>query len=133
METIYIFYRELPLDQNNIFTTNLAEKNKVEEVRFKKSKEYAITGLSINQDINSDLVAVADVDKQEAISNLIQKLVKEKKEPDLDLKIYCEEAFEKIIPFEKKESSKVPNQKLTYYNTATKNKNRLNFITTFFT
>ena len=63
MEPIHIFYRELPLDENNIFTGNLAEKNEVEEVRFKKSKEYEITGLSINQDINSDLVAVADVDK----------------------------------------------------------------------
>ena len=63
MKPIHIFYRELPLDENNIFTGNLAEKNEVEEVRFKKSKEYEITGLSINQDINSDLVAVADVDK----------------------------------------------------------------------
>ena len=119
MEPIHIFYRELPLDENNIFTANLAEKNEVEEVRFKKSKEYAIIGLSINQDIDSDLVAVADVDKQKAISNLIQKIVKEKKELDLDYKIYGEEAFEKIIPFEKKESSKVPNQKLTYYNSTT--------------
>ena len=57
MEPIHIFYKELPLNENNIFTGNLPE------VRFKKSKEYAITGLSINQDINSDLVAVADVDK----------------------------------------------------------------------
>ena len=110
MEPIYIFYREFPLGENNIFTANLAEKNEVEEVRFKKSKEYAITGLSINQNIDSDLVAIADVDKQEAISNVIQTLVKEKKEPHLDLKIYCEEAFEKIIPFEKKENSKVRNQ-----------------------
>ena len=100
------------------------KKNEVEEVRFKKSKEYAITGLSINQDIDSDLVPIADVDKQDAISNLIGKLVKEKKEPDLDLKIHCEEAFEKIIPFEKRESSKVPNQKLTYYNTTTKKTKR---------
>ena len=103
------------------------KKNEVEKVWFKKSKEYAITGLSINQDIDSDLVAVADVDKQEAISNLIQKLVKEKKEPDLDLKIYCEEAFQKIIPFEKKGNSKVPNQKLTYYNTTTKKEEEVEF------
>ena len=129
MEPIHIFYRELPLDEDN--TANLAEKNQVEEVRFKKSKEYAITSLSINQDIDSDLVAVADVDKQEAISNLIQKLVKEKKEPDLDLKIYCEEAFEKIIPFEKKESSKVPNQKLTYYSITTKKQEEVKFYNYF--
>ena len=119
MELIHIFYRQIPLDEN-IFTANLAEKNEVEEVKFKKSKECAITGLSINQNVDSDLVAVANVDKQEVISNLLQKLVKEKKEPDLDPKIYCEETFEKIIPFEKKGSSKVPNQKLTYYNITTK-------------
>ena len=127
IEPIHIFYRELPLDKNNIFTGNLAEKNEVEEVRFKKSKECAITGLSINQGINSDVVAVANVGKQEAISNLIQKLVKEKKEPDVGLKIYCEKAFEKIIPFERKERSKVPNQKLIYYNTTTKKQEELEF------
>ena len=45
-----------------------------------------MTGLSINQDINSDVVVVPNVDKQEAISNLIQKLVKEKKNLTLALK-----------------------------------------------
>ena len=102
MEPIHIFHKELPLDENHIFTSNLAEKNEVEEVKFKKSKEYGVTGLSINQDVDSDLVAVIDTEKKEAISKLIQKLVKEKKKPDLDLRIYNEEAFEKIIPFTKK-------------------------------
>ena len=103
----------------------------MEEVRFKKSKEYAITGLSINQNIDSDLVAIADVDKQEAISNLIQTLVKENKEPHLDLKIYCEEAFEIIIPFEKRENPKVRNQKLTYYNTTAKKQEEVEFYDYF--
>ena len=41
-----------------------------------------------------------DTDRQEAISNLIQKLVKEKKEPNLDLKICNEEmVLDKITPF----------------------------------
>ena len=85
METIHIFYKELSTDKNNIFTANLAEKNEVEEVKFKKSRECAVTGLSINQDIDSDLFVVTDTDRQEAISNLIQKLVKEKKDPDQSL------------------------------------------------
>ena len=102
MELIHIFYKELLLNENNIFTANLAEKNEVEEVKFKKLKEYDVTGLSINQDVDSDLVAVTDTEKKEAISKLIEKLVKEKKEPDLDIRIYNEEAFEKIIPFTKK-------------------------------
>ena len=35
MEPIHIFYKELPLDENNIFTANLAEKNEVEKLKFK--------------------------------------------------------------------------------------------------
>ena len=85
MEPIHIFYEELSTDKNDIFTANLAEKNEVEEVKFKKSRECAVTGLSINQDIDSDLFVVTDTDRQEAISNLIQKLVKEKKDPDQTL------------------------------------------------
>ena len=81
----------------------LQKKNEVENVKFKKSFEYAVTGLSINQRIDSNLVAVIDTNRQTVLSNLIQKLVKEKKEPDLDLKIYNEEmTLDKIIPFHKK-------------------------------
>ena len=101
MEPAHIFYKELPIDKYNIFIANIVEENEVEEVRFKKSKEYAVTGLSINQDTDSSLAALTDTDRQEVISSLIQKLMKEKKEPDFDLRIYNEEAFEEIVPFQK--------------------------------
>ena len=45
MEPIHIFYKELPVDEGNIFTANIAEKNEVENVKFKKSVEYAVIGL----------------------------------------------------------------------------------------
>ena len=93
----------------------------------KKSKEYVITGLSINQDVHSDLVSVTYTDIQEAISNLIQKLVKEKKDPDLDLRIYNEEVFEKIIPFKRKTKSEIPPMQLTFYNTTTKIQEEVEF------
>ena len=48
MEPIHIFSEELPVDEINIFTANITEKNEVENVKFKKSLEYAVTGLSIN-------------------------------------------------------------------------------------
>ena len=120
MEPIHIFYRELPIDKNNIFTANLAEKNEVQEVKFKTSKEYAITGLSISQDIDSNIAAVTDTDREEIISNLTQKLVREKKDPNLDLRSYNEEAFEKITPFKKATESEIPPTKLTFYNATTK-------------
>ena len=94
MKPIHIFYNELPIDEN-IFTANLTEKNEVEGVRFKKSKKCAITGLSINQDVNSDLVAVTDTDRQEVISNLIQKHIKEKKNPTLILEFTMRKQLKK--------------------------------------
>ena len=64
----------------------LTEKNEVKKVKFRRSIEYAVTGLSINQDIDSGLIAVTDTDRQEAITNLIQRFLKEKKEPNPDNK-----------------------------------------------
>ena len=62
MEAIHICYKELPVDENNIFTADITEKNEVENVRFKKLLEYVVTRLSINQDIGSALVTVTDID-----------------------------------------------------------------------
>ena len=50
METAHIFYKELPKGDDNIFTANLSEKSEVQGMLFKKSNEFAVTGLSINQD-----------------------------------------------------------------------------------
>ena len=60
------------------------KKNEVEEVKFKKSWEYAVIVLSINQDVDSDLIEVTDTDRQEAKTHLIQRscnlrFVKERK------------------------------------------------------
>ena len=58
--------------------------------------------MSINQDTGSREVAITDTDRLETLSNLIQKLVKEKKEPNLDLVISNEETLETVIPLQKK-------------------------------
>ena len=87
METAYIFYKKIPIDKNSVFTANIAEENEVEDVRFKKSKEYAVNGLSFSQDLDSSLDSVTDTGRQEALSNLKQKIIKEKNEPDLDFRI----------------------------------------------
>ena len=38
MEPIHIFYKELTVDENDIFTANIVDENEIEEVRFKQSK-----------------------------------------------------------------------------------------------
>ena len=35
MEAIQIFYKELPVDENDTFTADITEKNETENVRFK--------------------------------------------------------------------------------------------------
>ena len=79
MEPVHNFYMELPADKNNIFTADIAEKNEVENVKFKESQEYAVTGFSLNQEIGSELLIVTDVNKLNNLSNSVQNLVKEKK------------------------------------------------------
>ena len=39
MEPVHIFYKDLPVDENTIFVANLTEKNEVEKIKFKKSRE----------------------------------------------------------------------------------------------
>lgn len=39
MELTHMFYNELPIDADNIFSANLAENNEVEQVVFEKSKK----------------------------------------------------------------------------------------------
>ena len=58
---MHVFYNELEIDGNNVFTANISQENKVENVLFKKNKEYAITGMTIKPDIvDSDIVKVTD-------------------------------------------------------------------------
>ena len=48
MNLSHIFYKELLVDDDNIFSVNFAENNKTEEVLLKKDQKYIATRLSIN-------------------------------------------------------------------------------------
>ena len=119
------------MNENNIFTANITEKNEVENVKFNKTLEYAVTGLSINQDIGSELVTAPDIDRLNFLSNSIQNLVKEKKEPDLDLKTSNPETKNITIPFQKRSATDCPPMKLTFYNTTTKKNEEIEFYNYF--
>ena len=54
MEFSCVFYKELPVDEDNIFSANLTENNKIKQIiKLKKLKIYFINGLSIDQDLKS--------------------------------------------------------------------------------
>ena len=67
MEPIHIFYKELTVAENNIFTADITEKTEVENVRFKISVVYAVTGLLINPDINTSLIIGTDMGRQNVL------------------------------------------------------------------
>ena len=91
-----------------------------------------MTGLSINHDVGSELVTVTDTDRLNFLSKSIQNLIKEKEEPNLDLKISNPETKDIIIPFQKKSATDCPPIKLTFYNTTTKKKmKKLSFTIIF--
>ena len=59
MESIHIFYNELEIDENNVFTANILQETEVENVLFKKNKEHAITAMAIKPYVvDSDIVKV---------------------------------------------------------------------------
>ena len=79
MEPSNVFYKELPLDEDNVFLANLAKNNKVEQIRFKKLNKYAIRTLSVNQDTTS-YVLLPNIQGQKALSNILRTYSREKKQ-----------------------------------------------------
>ena len=121
MEPIHIFYNELEIDSNNVFTANISQENEVENVLFDKNKEYAVTGMAIKPElVDSELVKVINTKELERISEEIQEKIKEYKEPNLNLTISNPETKTLVIPFQKKTETEIPKIKLTFFNTTTK-------------
>ena len=48
MDLSHIFFEELPVDDDNIFSANLAENNEIENFLLRKDKKYMVTKPSIN-------------------------------------------------------------------------------------
>ena len=119
MDPVHIFFKELEIDQDNTFTANVSQENKVENVVFKTDKEYTVTGMVIKPDItDSELVKIENT--KDKISKEIQELIKNYKDPDLTLNISNQETKTLLSPFVKKDESDLPKIKLTYFNTTTK-------------
>ena len=84
MDSSYIYFKEINIDQDKSFTADFSEENEIEEVLFNKKNEYGITGLTINSILPDEkILKIENVKEQERISNEIQELIKTYKEPDL--------------------------------------------------
>ena len=101
LDSVHIFFKELEIDQDNTFTANVSQENKVENVVFKTDKEYTVTGMVIKPDItDSELVKIEN--NKDKISKEIQELIKNYKDPDLTLSISNPETKALLLPFVKK-------------------------------
>ena len=123
MEPTHVSYKELPIDENNIFTANISEKNQVQNILFRKSKEYAVTGLAINQNTDN-LNEVTDKNSKRILQELIESLLKEEKDDEhaYSLKLHNSKGYEKVIPL-----TKLPPLKFKYFSLQTKKTEEINF------
>ena len=121
MGLAHIFFKELELEQDNIFTANFTRENETKNVIFSQDAEYAITGLRINSILtDKKLLKIENIKEQSKISQEIQDLIKNYEEPDLTLFMSHPERKTMKVPFVKKNESDLPKINLTYYNTNTK-------------
>ena len=97
MEFSNVFYKELLVDEDNIFSANLTKNNELEQIKFKKSKIYFISGLSIDQDLKS----LPNIEGRKALSGILRVYGEEKKSFNLDLKIIKKEILISLLLLKK--------------------------------
>ena len=73
-----MFSKETPLVEDNIFSANLTKSNEVEQIKFNKSKLYAISGLLINQNIDAN-ISLPNVEEKKVLSDILRTYAEEKK------------------------------------------------------
>ena len=86
MNPIYIYFKEIDIDNDNNFTLNFAKDNEIENVVFNKNYEYAITSLKINAELpDNKIIKIEQTKKLEQKSKEIQEIIEKYKKIDLTL------------------------------------------------
>ena len=124
MEFSRVFYKEVPVDEDNIFSANLAENNEFKQIKFKNSKIHAISGLSIDQDDQSNIFFPNIVGKK---SDVLRTYAQEKEKFSLDLRIYKEDWFGITVPLQKRMDVLIYGFK--YYDTTMPKQETIDFTT----
>ena len=122
MDPAHIFYKELKIDQDNIFTANISKENEIKNILFSDKKEYAITGLTIKPNsLDSDPTKIKNDKELDIIRKEIQELIKDYKDRHLTLSIYNPETKTLLLRITKKKKNEkdLPKIKLTCFNTTT--------------
>ena len=102
MDVNFIYYKELLLLDENIFSANLSQNNEIEEISLGKSNQHMITNLKINQ--NTDLIEISN----EQLSNAIDAIAQKSKNVCFRCVIERKNIFFTAVEFEKQDDVKKP-------------------------
>ena len=115
MNPAYIYFKEIDIDQDEIFTANFSKKKWIENVVFNKENEYGITSLNIDSILpESKILKIENETEQKKISDEIQELIKSYKELDLTLTVSNTEIKTIKIPLVKKNESNLPKKYIIF-------------------
>ena len=124
MEFSHVFYKEVSADEDNIFSVNLSKNIDADQIRFDKSKTYAISGLSIDPNIQTS-VLLLNVKAKKALRDILRTYVEEKNKFNLDLNVYKKDYFDITVPFVKRTDALINGFK--YYDTTTQKEQTIEF------
>ena len=117
MNPVLISFKEIDIDQNQLFTINFSKENEIENVLFDGQNEYGVSRMNIKPVLKDEkIIKVENKKEQKKISEEIKELIKQNKEPNLTFIISHPETNSIEIPFVKKNetelirANKVPGQ-----------------------
>ena len=77
MNPVHIYFKEIDIDQNHLFTINFAKENKIENILFDGQNEYAVSRMDIKPVIKDEkIIKIENKKEQKKISEEIQELIK---------------------------------------------------------
>ena len=103
MNPVHIYFKEIDIDQNQSFTINFAKENEIENISFDGQIEYGVSRMNIRPVLKDEkIIKVENKKEQKKISEEIQELIRQNKEPNLTFIISHPETNSIEIPFVKK-------------------------------
>ena len=131
MSPVHIYFNEINIDQDQTFTINFTKENEIKNVLFDGQNEYdGVSRMNIKPVLSDEkIIKVENKKEQKKISEEIQELIKQNKEPNLTFIISHPETNSIEIPFVKKNETELPKKKLTFLIQPLKKMKILHFMT----
>ena len=65
MNPVHIYFKEIDIDQNHLFTINFAKENKIENILFDGQNEYAVSRMDIKPVIKDEKIIKIENKKEQ--------------------------------------------------------------------